>query len=227
MVEMGSISPASVGEDLAKPTVGLLRDVQLLPEEGQEQNGFESAFTGPHPSVALLEAGLTAGAKWWAAGGSAVLLGIWGAVKVFWGENPEVRDELVWAAALASTAIIVGIAWLLTSDLRARAAVQVATIAARAAVAEEMVRIGHHEAAKATKPAASKGTVTPFPGGTRAKYRRHRDDPETIWLALASLSGADGSSPEQYYLVKGHEHLWAPADDVSIVVPMAEVSIQM
>lgn len=227
MAEIGSISPASVGDDLAKPTVALLRDVQLLPEEGQQQNGFASAFAGPPPSVALLEAGLTAGAKWWAAAGSALLVPIWGAVKLFWGQNLEVRSELVWVAALASTAIIVGISWLLTSDLHARAAVQVATVAARAKVAEEMISIGHQHAARPTKPAASKGTVTPFPGGTRAKYRRHRDDPETIWLALASLSGVDGSAAEQYYLVKGHEHLWAPADDVSIVVPMAEVSIQM
>lgn len=57
-------------KDVRRPVRILLEDLNLLGTEAEtkEAEGFKAAFAGPPQSVAVIEAGATAAAKWWAAG---------------------------------------------------------------------------------------------------------------------------------------------------------------
>jgi hypothetical protein len=56
--------------DVSEPVTVPLQDLNLLGKSSEiaEAGGFTAAFTGPAQSVALIEAGATAAAKWWAGG---------------------------------------------------------------------------------------------------------------------------------------------------------------
>jgi hypothetical protein len=56
------------------------------------------------------------------------------------GENQRV---LLWGAAIVSAALVVGITFLLSADIRGRATATVATIEARAQVADTVIRAAH------------------------------------------------------------------------------------
>jgi hypothetical protein len=62
--------------DIREPARNLLEGLNLLGtrEETEQAKGFTAAFTGPPQSVALIEAGATAAAKWWSAGLAALLI---------------------------------------------------------------------------------------------------------------------------------------------------------
>ena len=72
--------------DLRQPVRALLEDLNLLgtAQEDQDAQGFQAAFTGPPQSVAVIEAGATAAAKWWAAGLGAAVIATWSSVAVWW-----------------------------------------------------------------------------------------------------------------------------------------------
>src|SRR5438094_78317 len=84
------------GNDLSKPVVQLLNDVNVLgtTEDLKAANGTGAAFAGPPESVAIIEAGATALGKWWATalGAGAGLTGIVAAIQGIWGnEHDPVR----------------------------------------------------------------------------------------------------------------------------------------
>lgn len=132
--------PAASG-DVAEAIVTVLYDLNLLPtKDDLDQAGDAGAsFRGPPQSVAVIESGATALAKWWAVAGSGVLGGLWISVAAFWRNNTDIRGQMLWSAAIVSAAIMVGVAYLLASDVRGRAAAMVETVTARKDVAKAII----------------------------------------------------------------------------------------
>jgi hypothetical protein len=58
----------SEDEDVRVPVRAQLEDLQLLGGENDDSKGLDALFKGPPDSIALIEAGITAATKWWAAG---------------------------------------------------------------------------------------------------------------------------------------------------------------
>ncbi|GEM_PF-3059516 len=128
------------GADLSGPVQTLLQQLSLLPksDDADKPNGSLPPFTGPPQSVAIIEAGATALAKWWAAGLGTVITaasftaavqGIWG------GQSDNVRIAMVGGAATLLAAMAIAIAIMVSSDVRGRATGTVALYQARAQVA--------------------------------------------------------------------------------------------
>lgn len=130
------------GGDLSVPTMSLLYDLNLLPSPNELTNAgnARATFGGPPQSVALIEAGATAVAKWWSTAGGAVVAAAWGSVTLFWGHHSAIHAEMLWAASIVTAALVLAIATLLATDVRGRAAASVATIQARADVAAALLR---------------------------------------------------------------------------------------
>jgi hypothetical protein len=216
-IPAAAVGPEDV--DVSKPTVQLLRDLSLLPEEGDREkaSGFKTAFTGPPDSVAIIEAGATAIAKAWALvlGGAAG--GLWVAVRGFWGDNPDQRSTLLWVAGIASAAIILAIGYIISSDVRGRAAATVATCEARARISVAMLEAARH-AHDTIEPAHvdTVERVLPLPAPLKAKNSRAAGSDEADWIALAVRS-LNGNS--EYLLVKGTRHAWVKTEDVAIAKP--------
>src|SRR4029453_19243141 len=125
-------------DDLLAPTRDLLEGLNLLPSKAdlKTAEGFASAFKGPPESVSLIEAGATAANKWWAAGLGGGVIAAWTAVRGWWdGTIPATQPVALWVAAIVTAAAVLGIAYLLGSDVRGRAAVATETVRVRAAVA--------------------------------------------------------------------------------------------
>jgi hypothetical protein len=137
------LKAVSDGADLRKPVRVLLKDLNLLgtDAEARKAGEFAAAFTGPPQSVALIEAGATAAAKWWAAGLGASVVGIWGSVANWWPtESDTVKAVVVGGALFVTAALVIAIGYLIASDVRGRAAASVSLIEARATVATEMIQ---------------------------------------------------------------------------------------
>jgi hypothetical protein len=160
---MSTLPPVTVplitdGSDVAETTRDFLSNLNLLPspDDLSDATGFGSALKGPPDSVSLIEAGATALTKWWAAGAGTVVLGLWGSVRIFWADNPDVHQVMLSAAGLVTVALVLAIAWLLASDVRGRADASVATIQARSAIGVAVLR-----AALAQQTAATTGSARP------------------------------------------------------------------
>jgi hypothetical protein len=200
--------------DVAAPAVALLRDINLLPtDQDMQQAGSPGAVLGgPPQSVALIEAGATAFAKWWAAGLGVTAAGIWGSIGVFWGDQPpETQRVLLWIAAVVSAALVLSLGLIIGADLRGRAAASVATIGARATVAETMSRIAQATSIAATP--AAEFPITPLPVGTKVTYLTKPAREERDWLAVAMQGNADATMIK-YLVIKGGEQAWAGAAEL-------------
>lgn len=201
------------GEDLAAPVADLLRALSLLPKEGESGAGFWSAFTGTPDSVAVIQSGATAISKGWAAGLGASVLVVWGSVVKWWPKQPDdIKEVVLWAAALASVALVLGLAYIVGSDVRGRAAATVATVEARAAVA----RVFSREAAAIYTPEdtpAAAQIVAISPPQTMKWLARQASD-EDDWIASASRFRDVGT---EYWLAKGSVQLWVSATEVELV----------
>jgi hypothetical protein len=211
------VKRADIADDLATPTVDLLRDLNLLPTPGdlEAADGPNAAIGGPPQSVALIESGATALAKWWSVAGAGAVGAIWVSVRKFWdGNDPANQRVLLWAAAIVSAAIVLAIGWLFGSDLRCRAQVQSATVQSRADVAKAILRLAeavHAEpdAAAAANPPPG-GPVAPLPSGVKVTYSKHVQVPgrKADWTALAvRLDGDDHNGSDaanvHYLLAQG------------------------
>jgi hypothetical protein len=198
--------------DLKEPVGALLRGLNLLPDKTalDAAGGVGAAFAGPPQSVALIEAGATAVAKWWAAGLGAVVLAAWATVPAWWsGQTGGVHATVVGGVALLSSAVALAVAYLLASDVRGRALASAATIEARARVAREMIQAA--QAVYEKPPAPSEVQLVPLPAGIKVTYA----DAEPVgnernWLALAIERQADGKL--KYLVVKGKDKKVVDAD---------------
>lgn len=202
-------------QDLGAPTVDLLRSVSLLPEDGDQQQagGVRAAVLGPPDSVSVIEAGATAAAKWWstAIGTSAAAMA--GLVTAIWGSLAKGsswnQPFAILALAVIAAAAIIGIAYLLGSDVRGRAAATVATIEARQRVATAMIR---EASERFTAPDHAESGATPIglsPLPARNTRRPSEDEPG--WRAVAMREGKSGT---EYFLVKGGQSSWVGAAHV-------------
>lgn len=192
-------------EDVRKPVRDLLEDLNLLGSrtETEKAGTFASIFTGPSQSVALIEAGATAAAKWWAAGLGATVAVVWASVVGWWGNQESgIKMVVVGGAAFATAALVWSIGYLIASDVRGRSAAAVATIEARSRLAEKMIAAAQ-EAYKPASPAIEV-QIVPLPQGVRVKNTEQPATNEEGWLALAMERHPDGSL--KYIVVKGsHE----------------------
>jgi hypothetical protein len=128
----------------SKAVDSMLTNLQLLDRTG----AVGGAVTSPSQGVAVIEAGMTAGAKWWAGivaglGGSGVVVATLSDVWTDAGSAVQVAAVLGLAGLLAACALAV--AWILAADLRARGTGAAAVYAARAEVTCTLLRIAEHE----------------------------------------------------------------------------------
>jgi hypothetical protein len=165
-------------------------------DEQNQADGATAIFTGPPQSVALIEAGAGAATKITGLLVGASVPAVWLAVARFWGQQPDdTRRVLRWCAAIVTSAALVGLSHLVSSDLRARGRAAAATIEARARVAEATLRFAARPAARS---AAVDGAVVPIPEGVVAEYIAGIDDPN--WTVLALKESTNGK--DQLFLVR-------------------------
>ena len=203
---------AVAGDNLDEPTVKLLRTLNLLPrkEDLEKGRGPWAAITGPPDSVALIEAGATAATKGWAVGLGAAVVTAWGAVRAWWsGEEAGSQHVALWVAGIVTAAALLGIAYLLASDVRGRAAATTETIRARAAVAEAFIQAS--DSAHARKPAAAHGgdgelRFAALPHSVDVKYLLMAGREESGWRAVAVLT--NGEETTRFLVVKGTNAEW-------------------
>ena len=208
----------SATDDLVKPSTDLLIGLNLLGTEDEQKSadGPLAIFTGPPQSVALLESGATALSKWWAAGLGASIAALWGTVATWWGGQPaDIKVGVVWGTAIATSALVLAVAYIVGSDVRGRATAAVATINSRAHVAGTY----DDNAAKLYSPpppaaaAVMLPVVTPLPG-LPAQWDARPGPDEAGWLAIAMRSRNEDSI--EFLLTKAGTHRWAPSEQVSI-----------
>lgn len=219
ITEPTSALPASAvaadGEDLVAPTQTLLQGLYLLgtTAEMAQGDGF-NAFIGRTPqSVAVIESAATAISKWWTAGLGAVVISAWGSVVKYWGDYPDQRNTTLIAAAVVSAAALVGIAYVVGSDVLGRSQASVATINARRDIATTVTAAALSLRAPAPAEAEdTRGAPTTIhlPAALPA---RSLHGPDTDgWLAV--LAQLEGTTVTQYLLVKGATTQWTDAADV-------------
>jgi hypothetical protein len=204
------------GDDIAPPATDLLQALQLLGNDSDlgDATGFNSAFTGPPQSVALIEAGATALSKWWAAGLATAFGGIWAAIVGFWGKQDHSTQRVVlWVASIATAAAILAIGYILGSDVRGRSLATVSSIEARSKIATAMLHLAQTAYRPQTVAAMEQTMALPQPLSVDF-VRRPRDD-EAGWRAIAIAIAADNTT--RYLLIKGPNKEWADASDIRFV----------
>jgi hypothetical protein len=204
--------PLLTDSDVAKPTRNFLNNLNLLPtqEELKSAGGPGAVFGGPAQSVALIEAGGTALAKWWSAGAGAVILGAWGSVRVFWNSNPDVHGVMLWTASIVSAALVLAIGALLSSDVRGRAAAMVATVRARADIGRTMLEAAQKAGGVGAGAIEGSAHVVSLAG---LSARNLAGEDSGGWLAIAMHDHAEVDKI-QYLLVKGKDKSWVKSSDV-------------
>jgi len=186
-------------------------------DKATDQAGSPAAvFGGPPQSIALIEAGATAVSKWWATGLGVAVAGVWATVSGWWsGQEPASQRVALWVAAIVTAAAVLGIAYLLGSDVRGRSTASVANIRARAQVADSMVRAS--QAAFIPSPSAPSAELVALPAPLEVSYSLKSSAEEPGWKAVALFS--NGTDITKYLIAKGAEHEWVDAADVMLVPP--------
>jgi hypothetical protein len=201
----------AASDDLLAPVRELLQGLNLLPtaEELQAAGKASAAITGPPQSVALIESGATAAAKWWSAGAGATIAATWGSVVAWWGgQDAGIKSAVVWSAAIVSAALILAIGHLLASDVRGRASAATATISARETIAVQWVR----SAVEAYQPGASGGSPFIAVPPMRVSFTKRPRDDESGWRVVALER--DDAGALTYVVVKGSQEHRAAASEL-------------
>ncbi len=213
-----AIDGSTTGNDLSAPTQRLLRDLNLLPDAGDlaEANDPANALKATPDSVVVIESGATRAARWWTYIVGAAGAGWTAAVGGFWTylgqSNPWNQPIAIFALGLGFAAAVTGIASLLGSDIRGRAAATVATVEARQQVAVAMIQAAQNSFQEdavvgATMPTALPGVV---PVNNGEMLGRDEND----WNALA-VREVDGHI--EYLLTKGRQTSWVAAEHVEFL----------
>jgi hypothetical protein len=202
------------GEDLSAPATQLLRDLSLLPTATDLADAGKpaKAFSGTPDSVAVIESGATAISKGWAAGMGAAAVASWGSVVGFWDANKDQRSVMLWAAGIASSALVLAIGYIVASDVRGRAAATVATYEARAHIAVAMVEAAR-DAHNSKKSAPVEWEVMALPLPLVVHNILEPAGNEAEWTALMLRSRGEES---EYWLVKDTHHLWVDSKKVQL-----------
>jgi hypothetical protein len=107
---------------------------------------------------------------------------------------------------------VLALAYIIGSDLRGRAAAQVATIQARSNVADLMVRTSGR--LFIPTPTASAEQLVALPAPLDVQYAHGNGDGRSGWRAIALQSNGDGST--RYLIAKAAMHKWVDAVDVQL-----------
>jgi hypothetical protein len=197
----------SQGTDLQEPVVSLLHALSLLgsPKEMDAARGPGAVVGGPPQSVALIEAGATAGSKWWAAGFGTSAVAAWASVAKWVGGQPEgIKAVALGGAFFVTAAAVVAIGHLFAADVRGRAAAAVATIGARERLAAAMLNVAEAvSSGGAAAPAAVAEGAQWLALSPRLVVRNVvvPAENEEGWHAVALGVGNDGAV--KYLVVKG------------------------
>jgi hypothetical protein len=216
LVQIPAKAVAVEGDDVLAPATALLRGLNLLgkPEETADAGKPGAAFTGPPQSVALIEAGATAVSKWWATGLGASAIAAWSTVASWWGGQAAATQRVaLWTAAIITAAAILGIAYLLGSDVRGRAAAAVATIEARCKLGDTLARTS--EAAFNPTPPSPSEQFVALPSPLQVSYSTKPSAEESGWRAIALVSNAKDLT--KYLVVKDADHEWVDAAQIKLV----------
>lgn len=220
-VQIPAQAVSATGQDILDPTAALLRGLNLLgtTDDNEKADGFRAAFEGPPSSVSLIEAGATAASKWWASGLAAGVAVAWARVAVWWdGQDHSVQRAALLAAGIVTAAAVLGIGYLLGSDVRGRASAAVATIEARARLADAMIRTAQSSAATIPVATAAPTTqVVPLPKELPVSHTAKARADENGWRAIAVLT--DGQEIIKYLVVKGPTHEWVNATGLVATSP--------
>jgi hypothetical protein len=206
------------GTDLTKPTQEVLQGLSLLPtKEELEKAGEPGAlWGGPPQSVAVIEGGATALSKWWASSLGAGVALVWTSVTTWWkAEDDATQRVVLLSASIGTAAAILAIGYILGSDVRGRSAASVATIEARAKVADSMIRMA--EATYKSPPPSPTAEVLPLPKPLQVRNTAKAGDAEKNWQAVALRT--NGEDILEYLLVKADEHEWVKAEKTILVAP--------
>jgi hypothetical protein len=212
-VKLPADAVAKQGGDIAEPSKAILQQLQLLgtPAQLKKSRGFVHAFGSPPESVAVIEAGATALSKWWAAGLGAAVLGAWPAVARFWGDESDATQRvLVIGVSIGIAAAVLAIGYIVGSDVRGRSAAAVATIEARAKIADTITRLAK-DLYEQPAPEQDEQFVA-LPGALSVRYRDMSGDVnEHGWKAIAMTRAGDKL---RYLIVKDAAQHWVEQDRV-------------
>jgi hypothetical protein len=118
----------------------MLNNLQLLDRQGDEGGVLES----PSQGVAIIEAGMTAGAKGWASAVAALGTAGFIGINIIAGEKSLTSMLLLGLAVMVASSVL-AIALIVCFDVRARGMGAAAMYAARAAVAVEALRLAERQ----------------------------------------------------------------------------------
>jgi hypothetical protein len=214
-VQIPANAVADDAADVAKPVRALLEDLSLLgtKEDLAKAEGGWSILLGPPQSVSVIEAGLTAGAKYWSAGLAAGVAATWASVFKWWGEQDSgIQATMIGGAFVVMATAVLAIGYLLAADVRGRAAASVATLGARATVAETMIEAARDVYEKPVEAPATQ--LISLPSTVPVRNVEADDDG---WQAVAIERQSDGTL--KYVIVKGSQQAILPASKVAFVSP--------
>lgn len=208
--------PPKAGDDILVPLQTLLHGLNLwaTDEEANAATGITGIFTAPPASVALIQSSATALTKAWAGGLGVSVAAVWAGVGGWWAtQDHAIQGTVLWAAAIATGTAILAIGYILGSDLRGRSTASVATINARAKVADAM--LGMSATVASGDPISSIAAIGVSPALPVTWTARPSAD-EPGWLAIATNPSG---TPPQVLLVKGSVQEWADIDQVVFGAP--------
>ena len=158
---------ASTGDDLLNPLEELLRGLNILPVDKKKDSTDPptgSLIHSPDPSAAAIESTATALTKVWtvalsALGGTAAVSTV---ATGFWnGLNGNSRLVLLGGMAVVVASTVIGLAVVISADLRARSGGMAAIYSARARVAVEFLTLSLSATQRTSDPVvATSGTLT-------------------------------------------------------------------
>ena len=215
-IPQNALASGDAGADIGDPTTRLLQRLNLLPSKPEldKADGFGAAFSGPPSSVSIIEAGATAAAKWWAGGLAVAVGGLWTAVAGFWTDlnsAPETQRVILWGVAIATSAALLALSYILGSDVRGRAAAMVATIDTRGRVADSMIRMAERAYAPAP-PSSPEFQMVALPAPISAMSLIGQDS--NGWQAIAVRTAGPTT---EYLLAKDDQHSWLDSSQVKFV----------
>lgn len=178
--------------------------------KSEAQNALSAAFGGPPQSLALIEAGATALSKWWAAGAGASILGVWGGVAGFYAGQPdETQRVILWGAVISTAVLVLAITHLLTTDLRGRVAVQMATIKARTEAAQTIIETF----TVPPEPGGDSADVCPLPMPHSVRNISVEGKDEEDWSLLA-MRLAKEMDDVKFLVARGDTKAWVPSRQI-------------
>lgn len=200
----------AAADDVSIATAQLLHNLNLLPTRSELAEASGKKLADTPDGIAVVEAGLTKGSKYWTAVIGASSTALTAGAATLWKDaiGPDNQPFAILGLAVVLAAGSLAIAYILGSDVRGRAAAMTATIEVRGRVAQTMVE----QARRAYEPPAPTSTgPTPFPLPAIRNVTLLEGPDTAGWMVISGREGADGT---EYLLIRGTTSAWHPASQV-------------